>query len=213
MEAYERIKKSIIEGAYAPGTRLTEENLAKELQISRTPIREAIKRLETERLISPLKRGVIVSEFNTEDIRQIYNLRALLEGYAAAEAAVNRSDEDIEAMERCNEQFKDLLETPTYERTERLNEIMELNNQFHSAVYNASHNEHLRFHISSVTVLPLVFRSFYWYNEYQLKKSLELHQTISVAIQANEPDRAKTAMQEHIYQGRDHVLKNIDHES
>jgi DNA-binding GntR family transcriptional regulator len=87
---------------------------------------------------------------------------------------------------------------------------MEVNNQFHKAVLHASQNEYLSFHISKVTVLPLVFRSFYRSNKQQLKRSLELHETILSAIFEQDPERAKTAMSEHIYQGRDHVIRHIE---
>ncbi|WP_370639189.1 GntR family transcriptional regulator, partial [Cohnella sp. REN36] len=73
MNAYDFIRSAIIEGDYAPGQRLTEEALAAELHISRTPIREALKRLETEGLIVSLKRGVSVKTFSRESIRQIYD--------------------------------------------------------------------------------------------------------------------------------------------
>lgn len=210
MEAYETIKNSIIQGNYKPGSRLTEENLARDLNISRTPIREAIKRLETERLISPLKRGVIVREFTKNDIKQIYDLRAMLEGYAATQAAINRENYDLTIMEEANENFKGILSGSVYKDSEQINKIMAVNNDFHQAVLSASKNEHLSFHISNVTVLPLVFRSFYWYNQQQLERSLELHQIIQKSIYEKDPERAKTAMLEHIYQGRDHVLRHID---
>ncbi|TLS36248.1 GntR family transcriptional regulator [Pseudalkalibacillus caeni] len=210
MEAYDFIKKAIIQGDYKSGKRLTEESLAKELKLSRTPIREAIKRLESERLITPLKRGVIVRKFTREDIKQIYDLRALLEGYAAAQGAIERNDENLQKMKEANDNFRKILKETNAKDSEQIKEIMNVNNNFHQGVLEASQNEHLRFHISNVTVLPLVFRSFYWYNQQQLNRSLELHETMYSAIYSKDRERAKTAMLEHIYQGRDHVLKHIE---
>jgi DNA-binding GntR family transcriptional regulator len=207
MEAYNFIKKAIILGKYKSGTRLTEESLAKELNMSRTPIREAIKRLENERLITPLKRGIIVRKFTREDIRQIYDLRVLLEGFAAAQAAMNRKEAELAEMKEANEGFKEILMHTHKEDSDFVNKIMQVNNQFHKTILAASGNEQLGFHIANVTVLPLVFRSFYWYNEQQLSRSLESHETIRSAILYQDHERARTAMLEHIYQGKDQVLQ------
>jgi DNA-binding GntR family transcriptional regulator len=211
MDAYEMIKKAIIKGVYKSGSRLKEENLAKDLNLSRTPIREAIRRLETEGLIIPLKRGVMVREYTMNDIKQIYDLRALLEGYAATQASIKRDMSDLKIMDEANQKYKAILNHFQFKDSEKINEIMAVNNQFHKAILGAAKNTHLNFHISNVTVLPLVFRSFYWYNEHELRRSLELHEIIYSAIVNQDPERAKSAMLEHIYQGRDTVLEHISH--
>jgi DNA-binding GntR family transcriptional regulator len=210
LSAYESIKAAIIEGIYKPGERLTEENLASELSLSRTPIREAIKRLETEGLITPLKRGVMVTKFSKEDIRQIYDLRAVLEGYAASQAAIYRSERDIQQLKLANQPFAQLAHT--YKQSDPITNkrIMETNNIYHDAVISTSKNEYIRFLISKTIVVPLVFRSFYWYNLDQLKQSVRAHETITAAIIDRDAERAKAAMLEHMYQGRDVVLKSIE---
>src|SRR5690625_5492443 len=109
MNPYEYIKNAIIVGDYEPGKRLIEEELAETLQVSRTPIREAIKQLKSEGLITPLKRGVMVREFTKNDIRQIYDLRAILESYAANQAAYNRNDTDLENLNKANERYKSVI--------------------------------------------------------------------------------------------------------
>jgi DNA-binding GntR family transcriptional regulator len=210
MNAYEFIKNAIIQGTYEPGKRLTEEYLANELKVSRTPIREAVKQLEAEGLITPLKRGVIVRQFSKKDIRQIYDLRALLEGYAASQAAFYHTNDDIKKMIHSNLNFTETLKECKNDDLSIVNEIMNVNNKFHGAVLSATKNEHLRFQLSKVVVIPLVFRSFYWYNHQELIRSLGLHQTILDAIQNRDHNRAKTAMLEHVYQGRDHVLRHIE---
>ncbi|MDQ0163038.1 GntR family transcriptional regulator [Bacillus alveayuensis] len=210
MDAYNFIKEAIIHLKYPPGMRLTEESLAKELNLSRTPIREAIKQLEAEGLVVPLKRGVKVRHFTKEDIKKIYDIRTLLESYAAGKAALYRTDENIAALEEAN----DLYEKAVYQCNEATNEnvklLVEANNRFHESIFAACRNEHLHFHLSKVVVIPLVFRSFYWYSESELQRSLDFHKIILKAIQDQEPDRARIAMHEHIYEGRDQVLKHLD---
>nr|WP_309099986.1 GntR family transcriptional regulator [Fredinandcohnia onubensis] len=211
MDPLTYIKDAIIKGKYEPGKRLTEESLAKELNISRTPIREAIKQLESDGLITPLKRGVIVRNFTKKDIQQVYDLRALLESYATSQAAYYRNDMDIKKMIEANIKYEEIIDLQTGDpNISRVYEIVKVNQEFHEAILTASRNEHLRFHISKVVVLPLVFRSFYWYDPNEMKRSLEVHKTILRAIQNQESERAKIAMQEHIYLGRDHVLKHLD---
>ncbi|MEH7238828.1 GntR family transcriptional regulator [Bacillus sp. JJ1562] len=211
MDPLTYIKDAIITGKYEPGKRLTEESLAKELNISRTPIREAIKQLESDGLITPLKRGVIVRNFTKKDIQQIYDLRALLESYAAGQAAYYRNDMDVQKMIGANIKYGEIIDLQAGKPgISRVYEIVKVNQEFHEAILKASRNEHLRFHISKVVVVPLVFRSFYWYDTNEMKRSLEVHKTILQAIQNRESERAKIAMQEHIYLGRDHVLKHLD---
>jgi DNA-binding GntR family transcriptional regulator len=210
MDAYNFIKDSIINGKFTPGMRLAEESLAKELNLSRTPVREAIKQLEAEGLVVPLKRGVSVRQFTNEDIRQIYDLRTLLEGYAASQAAVYRTTEDIEKMETANVLYEKAIAEYTEADMNSITDIVDVNQQFHEAIVTAAKNDHIHFHISKVVVVPIVFRSFYWYNYFQLHQSLEVHKIILNAIKNKEPDRARIAMHEHIYQGRDHVLTHLE---
>lgn len=207
MNPYNEIKNAIIIGEYEPGRRLTEEALAEALQVSRTPIRDAIKQLESDGLIIPYKRrGYTVKEFSVEDIRQIYNLRALLESYGASEAALNHTSEEVQFMHEKNAAYEMAIAHLKRSDISTIKSIQHANQEFHEEIFKATKNDHLRSHISKLVVVPLIFRSFYWYNERQLLRSLEVHKTILKAIENREPERAKIAMQEHIYQGRDDVL-------
>lgn len=211
MNPYTAIKNAIIIGEYEPGKRLTEEALAEALHVSRTPIRDAIKQLETDGLIVPYKRrGYIVREFSTDDIRQIYNVRALLESHGTSEAALNRTEEEVEAIRAKNADYEKAIGQLKRSDITTIKHIQQTNQEFHEEIFKAANNEHLRLLISKVVVVPLVFRSFYWYNERQLLRSLEVHKTILNAIENKEPERAKIAMQEHIYQGRDDVLIQLN---
>ncbi|MFB3167657.1 GntR family transcriptional regulator [Neobacillus sp. 179-C4.2 HS] len=210
MDAYEFIKEAIILGKLEPGMRLGEETLAKELNLSRTPIREAIKQLEAEGLVIPLKRGVGVRRFTKDDIREIYDLRTLLESYAASQAAIHRTEDDLISLAKANELYEEAIGDPSPLDLSRIRKIVKVNQTFHEAIVTASKNTHLYFHISKVVVVPIVFRSFYWYNDFQLKQSLEVHKIIFEAIKNRDPERARIAMHEHIFQGRDNVLKHLN---
>ncbi|MEH7125826.1 GntR family transcriptional regulator [Bacillus sp. JJ1503] len=210
MDAYEFIKEAIILGEFEPGIRLAEESLAKQMNLSRTPIREAIRQLEAEGLVIPLKRGVGVRHFTKKDIQQIYDLRTLLESYAAGQAAIHRTQNDIDKMEKANELYETVIDQYVEFDMFSIRNIVDVNQKFHEAILDASKNSHIHFHLSKVIVIPIVFRSFYWYNNFQLRQSLEVHKTILEAIKNKESDRARIAMHEHIFQGRDNVLKNLE---
>lgn len=211
MDAYEYIKNAIIEGEYEQGKRLREEYLAKELNLSRTPVREALNRLIAEGLITRLNRGVSVREFSPEDIRQIYDLRALLEGYAASQAALHRSDQQLLTLDQLNESYEKMIlelnHLPIQKKDIKV--IVCLNQQFHKAIFQASKNDYIQFLITNVFVIPLVFRSFYWYDRTEIIQSVDFHKRIYEAIRSKDSERAKSAMLEHIYRGRDHVLRHL----
>ncbi|MFS0862003.1 GntR family transcriptional regulator [Fredinandcohnia sp. 179-A 10B2 NHS] len=206
MNIYEQIKEKIIEGAYKPGERLTEEFLASDLNISRTPIREALRQLQVEGLLIPLKRGVVVKEYTKEDVRKLYDIRILLEGHMAYQAALYRSDEDIQRLEEANEKYRNLIDIFDEEKN-IMRMIMKTNSLFHDAVCNAAQNEYICFLRTKVVIAPLVYQSLYWYDIDRLKRSVNAHQSITNAIIEKDGNRAKTAMLEHMYQGRETVLK------
>ncbi|MFG6149362.1 GntR family transcriptional regulator [Halobacillus sp. B23F22_1] len=210
MNAYESIKKAILHGDYPPKMRLTEEYLASQLSLSRTPIREALRQLESEGLIVSLKRGVSVRHFTKQDIEQIYDLRVLLEGYAAAQAALHRTKEDLEEMNQANELYETAITSYFDSGSTTIDHILDINQQFHDTVIKASQNQHIHSHMSKVVVVPLIFRSFYWFDEYQLRHSLDVHKTILKAIEQQDTERARAAMHEHIYHGRDQVIYHMD---
>ncbi|MCL6454963.1 MAG: GntR family transcriptional regulator [Alicyclobacillus sp.] len=205
-DVYESVKQWIVEGDLEPGQRLTEEFLSTTLGISRTPVREAMKRLEADGLVTPVKRrGVVVRSFTAEDVQQIYDIRALLEGYAAGHAARFRTDAQIEQMAEAVSVYDRCLRLPT-ERRQHIHDLMQANNAFHETLHAAAHNPHLNFMIGKVVVLPLVFRSFYWYSAEETAKSNEDHKRILHAVVLGDADWARSEMLAHIYRGRDHVL-------
>ncbi|WP_170006525.1 GntR family transcriptional regulator [Bacillus fonticola] len=209
MDAYKIIRKKILLGDFSQGQRLTEEYLCEQLSISRTPIREAIRRLESDGLIMSLKRGVAVRSFTKEDVRQIYDLRALLEGYAASQAAHNRSEKDINKLQATNHAFAEQLAVYDEENKETLESVVNENRAFHEALIASSKNAHVQMLISKVTVLPLVYGQFHWNSVVGMERSKAAHDTLISAIMKKDGERARSAMLEHIYQGRDAVLTHL----
>jgi DNA-binding GntR family transcriptional regulator len=215
---YRQLREAIIYGEYAPGTPLGEVELSERFDVSRTPVREALKRLAGEGLVTQRKRGLAVKNFSATDVRDIYDLRALLEGYAASLAARGASDVEVARLHELNQVYGELVaavtgEPGSAEHAAHAKWIMEQNALFHSAVLTMAGNERLNFLVSRVMVLPLVFRSFYWYDDLELRTSAQAHDLLVRAIADRDPDRARSAMTEHIYYGRDFVLRHLDSEN
>src|SRR5699024_10816976 len=157
-----------------------------------------------------MKRGVRVRHFTKKDIQQIYDLRTLLEGYAAAQASIHRTDDDIREMKAANENYEQVINNYFKSGEVTIEDILERNHEFHNCVIKASQNQHINTHISKVVVIPLIFRSFYWFNEDQMRYSLNVHKTILKAIQQQDIERVRVAIHEPIYHGRDQVVPHIN---
>lgn len=195
-KAYERLKQRIIAGHYAPGQKLREEHLASELGISRTPIRVALKRLVQDSLAtSEAGRGVCVSEWTEFDIQETYELRALLEGHAAALAASRGGVALAERLDALNAQMQDVLTRGGEAMAERLQDI---NAQFHRAILNKSGSPRLRAMLAGLIDMPIVIRSYFISTPQDMVQSWRHHCELAVAVRIGDADIARQVMQLHL---------------
>lgn len=133
--AYKRIREGIRTGEYRRGQRLREEDLARKLNVSRTPVREAIRRLSADGLVEvSSSRGMRIIDLDKQQMRELYSLRQILEKVAAGMAAQHASSADIRAMEEILRASKATREPA---------ELARLNRAFHRAIREASHNRYL----------------------------------------------------------------------
>lgn len=202
-EATNKLRTAILDGRFPAGQRLKEADLARELEVSRTPIREALLALSAERLVElEPNRGASVRPYALDDLDEMYRLRALLEGYAA-ERAATRIDED---------QLKQLR--VSLDRIERFDVVTELdssvteNLRFHEIVIAAAQSPRLADMLEVVTRVPSVYRSYYWYTDPLRAISQQFHEWLLRALWAREPERARRIATEHVLHARD-VL--VDH--
>jgi DNA-binding GntR family transcriptional regulator len=202
--ATELIREAIVDGTLEPGRRLKEEELARELGISRTPIREALLMLQAEGLVDAVpNRGAMVRVHTVEDLEDLYQLRALLEGYAARRAGTRITDEQIEALrESCN-RF-DALDFET-----ELRELVRENMVFHSTILDVAGSGRLSSMVRRVIELPLVYRSYIWYSPDQKRISAHYHRQILTALTARDSERAELVMKEHIFEARDLLVGHL----
>lgn len=210
-EVYKALRRAIVEGAVKPGERLTEERWAKELNVSRTPVREAMTMLEAEGLITSVpNRGAVVRTFSKEEVKEIYDLRAVLEGYGARKAAALITDEELLSLRRINESMQASLQRTFPSKAEELWWLVEHNNEFHHIIVRASRSDRLTIALKSISELPLVFKAYFWFGREQRVLSNHYHTQIVLALQNRDGERTEVAMKEHIYEGRDFLLDKLE---
>lgn len=189
-DAYSLILDAIDVGVYVPGDRLVESELAERFGVSRTPIREALQRLETQSLLTRDGRSLIVASLDHNQLSELYVVRAELEGLAARLAARHATEEEVRVLEEMVAEDAALMAQPTA--------LSRANRRFHKQIHLASHNRFL------VQQLDLVHRSMALMATTSLaaegrgEKALAEHRAIVEAIRARDGDAAYQALRDHI---------------
>jgi DNA-binding GntR family transcriptional regulator len=206
-QAYRTIRDGIVSGAYLPGEHLTAQGLAAASGISRTPVREAMRRLHAEGLIRFIpNRGAFVTRVDERDVFKIYDLRVVLEGYAAETAAKEASDDQIEALEALTRQMAETIGAPSVD----IDRVAQINNAFHKLVVVAADNARLEAALASIVEVPLVLRTFRKYGPDELRRSLNQHIELVEAIKARDGLWARSVMSSHILSGRNTLLRSLE---
>jgi DNA-binding GntR family transcriptional regulator len=189
----EAIRSAIKSGILQPRERLMEIQMAEELGVSRTPIREALRKLELEGFIVMVPRkGAFVADLSFKDIADVFEIRAALEGLAAGLAAERITEEELEDMER------HLVEKQAAINQKDIARLVEVDTKFHELLYRASRNERLSVIISNLREQIQRFRLTSLSSPGRMKDSLEEHKKIVEAIQSRDIQVARQAAQEHI---------------
>jgi len=135
----EHIRDAIVAGTLKAGSRVSEPELAERYGISRTPIREAFRQLESEGYLTVIpRRGAIVSEFSPKDIEEFYAIKSIMEGYAARRACENLTDKDLERLQAINDKLAELA------RSGDIKHFFKVHSDFHELFIKAADNEKLR---------------------------------------------------------------------
>jgi len=196
----------ILTGEYGPEERLIEEQLAERLGVSRTPVRQALTMLEAEGLveIAP-NRGATVCSFSVEDVWDIYDLRAVLEGHATRRAAGRIERGELERLRALTGEMEGLAGRFD-DHEEEIRTLVTLNQEFHGTIVEASRNRRLQRLINRTVEIPLMFKAFFWYTPRERAISNHYHRQILEALEKGNADRAEITMREHVYEGRDFVI-------
>lgn len=194
------LRERIIKGEYGIGQRIKEGQVAEELKVSRTPIREALKQLETEGLIETLpNRGSFALGLTREDIQDIYAVRTAVEALAIEWAVVRISDDEVLKLKDVYERME------FYSAKLDSRKVLELNQEFHQVLYNASGSRFLAHILKSYQEFVEKTRKATVYNKENLSIILEEHGQILEAVQERNPGRAVERIQIHLNNSRKRV--------
>jgi DNA-binding GntR family transcriptional regulator len=206
----EVIRKAIVEGELSAGERLKEDELARELNVSRTPIREALLLLQADGLVQAVpRRGALVRSYGVAELAEMYELRALLEGSAAKRAATRMTAKQVEALRKSCERFTGIASRPDA----NVKELVQENMFFHNAIHDATESPRLVEMLRSVIDMPLVYKAYIWYSPKQKLLSEHYHNELTAAMASKDAERAELIMKEHVYEARDHLLATIKAEA
>lgn len=205
--AAEQIREAIVDGRLHPGERLKEEQLARELGISRTPVREALVMLQAEGLVDAMpNRGSTVRTYSLEALEEMYELRSLLEGHAARRAAERITPEQLDTLRASCVRFTRLV-TGSDVRA-----LVAENAVFHQTILLASGSERLASMLREVVVLPLVYRSYVWYSPQQAAASCDYHHRLVETFQSGDAVAAEKTMRRHVQEARDVLVAHFSEE-
>lgn len=208
--AYDYIRRKIISGEYPPGHALMSEALSAEIKVSRTPVREALHKLQAEGLVSISPRlGASVKKMDLNEFKELCDLRLALEGHSAALAAVNHSAADLREIKYALDSMQELTATILAAKDEApyIDDLMKEDVRFHIAIMTAAHNnlmksEILRLNMVNRLMIGPVPPQFHAGNKAETdsnrRKVMNSHVEIYDAIARGDARAAKEAMESHI---------------
>lgn len=202
--AYNTIREWIISGSFQPGERLLEEELAHRTGVSRTSIRDSLRRLHAEGLVcTQANRGTFVTQFSSTEIDEIFQLRAVLEGHATALAAINGQEHHWQALADVATAIDQQLAQPEASDAQRYARFQASNARFHDIILQASGSQRLQGLARSLIELPLVtMKQHAWPGEVRIRRSNQQHWEIIESLRARDPLLGRLRVQTHIITAR-----------
>ena len=207
--AYQHLRTAIVESRYPPGHRLVETQLAAELGLSRTPVREALRMLEAEGLVvSERNRGAMVRPLSPTEVVDLYGLRIRLESYAVELATERASESELGVLVDAADAFGSAI-AGDVGSVEGVRRVHRANQLVHDGILAAARHRRLTGMLARTVDIPLVFQAFRSFGPAELERSDTFHHLVVAAMCRRDGARAAALMAEHIAQGRDAVLDAI----
>lgn len=199
-QVFEHLERDILSGKYQRGEILTELKLSTELGVSRTPVREALRRLEQEHIIEETPKGSMVIGISEDDLRDIFDIRERLEGTAAYLAAIKRTDEQLADLKEA----LDLQEF--YYKKSDAEQIKQMDNRFHELIYRLSGS--MTFYDTLIPLHKKVqkYRRASVENHSRAEASVTEHRKVFEAIAAQDAESAEKYITEHIHNAYKHII-------
>ena len=208
-KAYRTIRSQIFGGLYKAGDRLKEEELAEQIGVSRTPIREALRRLNAEHIVEfAPNHGACVANWSSDDIDEIYALRGLLECHVARRAAERISVEEIASLDTIQDEIEAAAASGTKEDLDR---VAELNHRFHNILLRAARSDRVAMILSWLIDIPVMLRTYHAYSPRDMARSLNHHRELIEALKSRNVVWAEAVMAAHVNAAR-MVLANRPHD-
>ncbi len=201
-QVYKLLREAILKGKLEPGEKITEVEVAEQLNVSRTPVREAIRMLELEEFIVIVpQRGVFVSGVKSKkEIDDIFQVRVELEGLAASLTAKNITPEQIDELNYYSNQIKKCIEDDDLKR------CIKIDISFHQIIYEASENKWLQKFLDSLFEQMTRFRAQSLAQRGRMKKALNEHKELGAALSDGDSERARKLAREHIKGARKSII-------
>jgi len=194
------MEDEILTGRLAPGTRLSEARVAKEFHVSRAPAREALLRLEEVNLVRKSHLGREVAEFSIEEFREIYEIKNVLEAYAAMQAAQTATERNHKRLKSILDEMYNNLDPPNHKK------LMKLNNEFHNHIVHCSYNLEL------IKLYDLRVKQVRWTTvNYKSRPQLSVkeHQHIYDAFVERDGSRVRALMEQHTMGSMERIISEI----
>jgi GntR family transcriptional regulator of vanillate catabolism len=199
-EVYQRLVDALVQGTVKPGDRLIQDRLAEELDVSRTPVRDALLRLKEEGVVEPSgRRGYVVCSLTEDGLRDLYGARDAVESYAAAVVAELGGD--------TLEQVREALAQATARKLRSSRESFEANRSFHRAIVETAGNAYLLSFFDAIwgrAIGALAYHDFYAHSPHD--EFVTEHEALIKDLASGDPTRARGAMAEHIAWGLERNL-------
>jgi DNA-binding GntR family transcriptional regulator len=199
---YRRLKEQIISGDMAPGSRLIELNIAADFGVSRTPVREALKRLAAENLVlADPARGMIVHAPDTGEIEDVFIVREALDGLAARLAAHRITPSELARLRLIVDTMREAI------KAERREQILISNQRFHDVIYSAAGNPMLARVASDLRDFVRRFTTLPFASPDRVEHVLSEHEQILAALEAHDPEAAQLASNGHLDAAREYLVR------
>jgi len=201
---FDTLREAIIIGELKPGQRLMEVHLAEKMGVSRTPVREAIRKLELEGLVNMIPRkGAHVADLSIKEIMDVLEVRASLDSLATGLAAVRINDDELKSLKNAHEQFL------KYAEKNNLQGAIKKDVEFHDIIYAASKNEKLLQILGNLREQVHRYRVIYLKEQHNYKEIIKEHNEIIEALSAKDEKLASVTAARHIKTQQDAIINAL----
>ena len=200
--AYASLIDALRSGDFAPGDRLREEDVAKRLNLSRTPVREALRRLENNGIVEHRPRiGAVIRKLSQTEVVELYEMRIVLERTAASMAAQHGSEAEFDALDDMNGRILDARDTPTLGAA--------INQDFHEALYRAARNRFLLASAEAINNALILLGPTTYLDPDRIRIVVSQHSDVITALRQRDGDRAAEAAEAHLQTSLRYRLKGM----